>query len=145
MAINSLMCSLPGDLSLFNVFWPKKRLKMLKYSIRGLASAGIVFGWGDFSSGLSGKTALDPSVKAGTCQWPPISRGWDLKLVLLWCSPGHQDVSLTSFPVSPAFCHVGLSSSIAWSKEPPSELFTSLWFDTEPRPGSEGRVLSCQH
>ena len=110
---------------------------MLKYSIWGLTSAGIVFGWGELSSGLPGKTALDPSVKAGTCQLPPITRGWDLKLVLLWHSPGHQDDSLSSFPVSPAFCHVAPSSSLAWSKEPPSELFSSLWF--------KGGVLSSQH
>lgn len=118
---------------------------MLKYSIRGLTIAGIVFGWGEFSSGLLVKTALDPSVKAGTCRLPLITRGRDLKLVLLWYSPGHQDDSLFSFPVSPAFCHVGPSSSLAWSKEPPSELLSSLWFNTGPRSDSEGGVLSSQH
>lgn len=150
------MCSLPGDVSLFNVFWQKTRLKMLKYSIWGLASVGVVFGWGDFSSGLSGKTALDPSVKAGTCRLPPITRGRDLKLVLLWYSPGHQDDSLTSFPVSPAFCHVGPSPSIAWSKEPPGIVhFTLVWYWASPwlwkqspqllTLGSSGRGWFCSH
>ena len=129
---------------------------MLKYSEWGLTSAGIVFGKGEFSSGLPSKTALDPSVGAGTCRLPPITRGWDLKLVLLWYSPGHQDDSLSSFPVSPAFCHIAPSSSLAWSKEPPSELLSSLWFNTRPCPdwrrssqlstlGSSGREWFCSH
>lgn len=61
---------------------------------------------------------------------PLLTRGWDLKLVLLLFSPGYQGDSLTT--VSPPSCLVDPSSSIAWRLEPQLECFLSLWSETKP-------------